>query len=211
MYRSFGKRLLDIVAAGIGLILLSPVFLVICIANVVASPGNPLFVQERVGKNGRNFRMVKFRSMVTNASQMGKGHYFEGESDFRITKVGRILRKTSLDELPELVNVLLGNMSLVGPRPMLPYQYQYLSAEQRRRFEVAPGITGLAQVSGRNNMPWSKRIILDVKYIDNLSLWSDVAILFRTVTATVTSKGVDHSVTPEQVEDFIPSNGGHSI
>lgn len=203
MYRSFGKRLIDILAGAAGLLLLSPLLLTVALLISIESPGNPIFVQMRVGRHGKLFPLYKFRSMVPDASLKGKGHYFDGDHDPRITRVGRFIRKASIDELPSLLNVLKGEMSLVGPRPMLPYQYEHMTAHQRERFAVAPGITGLAQLSGRNTLPWSQRFEFDIAYIRSLSLGQDLKLLLRTVTAALTSQGVDHQVTPEQVEDFI--------
>lgn len=189
--------------SALGLFVLSPLLLLIAVAIVVDSPGGPIFAQTRIGKDGRPFRLYKFRSMIPNASLQGKGYYFDGERDPRITRVGRFLRRTSLDELPELYNVLRGDMSLVGPRPMLPYQHKHLSREQKLRVSVRPGITGLAQTSGRNRIPWSKRIEYDLSYIEQLSLGLDLKILWRTIIATVRSQDIDHSLRPEQVEDFL--------
>jgi len=124
--------------------------------------------------------------------------------DWRITPVGKVLRKLSLDEIPQLLNVLKGDMSIIGPRPMLPYQYDYLNEEQRHRFAVRPGITGLAQVSGRNNLPWSQRIELDVEYVNDLSFRMDISIAFRTITACFEKRDISYDISKDEIEDFIP-------
>lgn len=205
MYRYFLKRVFDVIISLAVLILGLPIWLLIAVLIWVESPGaSPLFIQERVGLNGRTFNMIKFRSMIPDAYKYGRGFYFDGEDDWRITKVGRFLRKTSLDEIPQLMNVLIGDMSLVGPRPMLPYQYEYLSEEQKRRFEVRPGVTGLAQVKGRNIMPWSKRIELDIEYVESMSFWLDLCIVIETLNVALNRKGISHDISREQVEDFIP-------
>lgn len=203
MYRTVFKRVMDLTVSIIMLVLLLPLSLCIALCIALETPGGALFVQERVGLNGKRFPLLKFRSMVKNASQLGAGYYFDGEDDPRITRVGKFLRRTSLDEIPQLVNVLLGDMSLVGPRPMLPYQYDHLSERQRRRFLVRPGITGLAQVKGRNTIAWSQRIEIDLEYIDRLSLGLDLKILYETVRSAFTGKDVAYTVVPEVIEDFI--------
>jgi len=204
MYRYFLKRVFDVIISLAVLILGLPIWLLIAILIWVESPGaSPLFIQERVGLNGRTCNMIKFRSMIPDAYKYGRGFYFDGEDDWRISKVGRFLRKTSLDEIPQLINVLIGDMSLVGPRPMLPYQYEYLSEEQKRRFEVRPGVTGLAQVRGRNTIPWSDRIKLDIYYIDNLTFGMDCRLILETIAAVFSHKDVSYDQTQEEVEDFI--------
>jgi len=173
------KRLIDFWASLFGLILLFPSFLVTAIAIKLDSPGPVFFRQERVGKDGRVFKIFKFRTMVVNAENIGAGVFVEKE-DPRITKVGKFLRNTSLDELPQLINVLRGEMSLVGPRPTLPYQVERYDERQRRRLLMRPGITGWAQVNGRNSLTWPEKIELDLWYIENWSLWLDLKILWKT-------------------------------
>lgn len=173
------KRAFDMFAAIAGLIVLSPVLL-LCAAAVLWDDGWPVFyVQERVGKHGRIFPFFKFRTMVRNAEKMGAG-YEIAERDPRITRSGEFMRRWSLDELPQLLNVVRGEMSLVGPRPTLEYQVRTYTPHQRRRLEVRPGLTGLAQVSGRNSITWPERIELDIKYIDNYSFWLDLKIIAAT-------------------------------
>lgn len=174
------KRLIDIAGSLVGLVLLSPLFLIVAALIKIDSPGPVFFCQERVGKGGRPFRIFKFRSMVENAARMGTGIYVS-EGDPRITRVGRFLRRASLDELPQLINVLRGEMSLVGPRPTLAYQVERYTPRQRRRLLVKPGITGWAQVKGRNRLSWPEKIELDLYYVDHWSLWLDLRILFLTL------------------------------
>lgn len=171
------KRVLEFIIALIGLILASPILLVVAIL-VKTKLGSPiLFRQQRVGLNGEIFEMVKFRTM-RDATDL-EGNPLPDEE--RLTKFGQLLRKTSLDELPELWNVLKGDMSLVGPRPLLVEYLPLYSKEQMKRHDVRPGITGYAQVNGRNNISWTKKFELDVYYVDNFSLWLDIKILFQTV------------------------------
>ena len=171
------KRVLEFIIALIGVILASPILLIVAIL-VKTKLGSPiLFRQQRVGLNGEIFEMVKFRTMK-DATDL-EGHPLPDEE--RLTKFGQLLRKTSLDELPELWNVLKGDMSLVGPRPLLVEYLPLYSTEQMKRHHVRPGITGYAQVNGRNNISWTKKFELDVYYVENFSLWLDMKILFQTV------------------------------
>jgi undecaprenyl phosphate N,N'-diacetylbacillosamine 1-phosphate transferase len=174
------KRGLDLLFASIGLAVLSPLFFLVSLA-ILMEDGRPvLFRQERVGRNGKRFRIFKFRTMVHDAESKG---LFTHENDPRITRVGRILRRWSIDELPQLINVLLGQMSLVGPRPTLPYQTEKYTERQRRRLLVRPGITGLAQVKGRNALSWPEKIELDLQYVERMSLWLDFKIILMTIPA----------------------------
>ena len=152
------------------------------------SPGPALFRQTRAGLAGRPFRLLKFRTMVVGAEGMGSGLRVE-QDDPRITRAGRFLRATSLDELPQLWNVLLGDMSLVGPRPTVPAQVEHYDSRQRRRLLARPGVTGLAQVRGRNAIPWSERIEMDLQYVDGWSLRSDLRIIGRTVLVVLSGRG----------------------
>lgn len=182
MYKAF-KRFCDIVISLLGLIILSPLMLVVAIAIKIESKGPVLFKQIRLGKGGREFQIYKFRSMCEGAENMGTGQYsFAG--DMRVTKVGRFIRATSIDELPQFINILKGEMSLVGFRPPLtyhPWKLEEYTDEQMRMFEVRPGITGWAQVHGRKHTEWHERISLNVYYVDHMSLLLDIKILFLTV------------------------------
>lgn len=183
MYKHFLKRFFDVVIAILGLIICSIPMLVIAIVIKIESKGPVIFKQERIGRKGKTFCIYKFRSMCIGAEQMGSGVY-SGKGDKRITKVGKILRATSLDELPQFFNLLKGDMSLVGPRPPLtyhPWPLEQYTDEQKRMFEVRPGITGWAQINGRKDVEWNKRIKLNVWYVDHVSLWLDIKILFKTV------------------------------
>lgn len=182
MYKSF-KRFLDILVSLLSLIVLSPLMLITALAIKLDSKGSVIFKQERLGLGGRVFLIYKFRSMCENAEHMGTGVY-SGDDDMRVTKVGKILRATSIDELPQLVNILKGEMSFIGPRPPLtyhPWDISEYTDEQLRMFEVRPGITGWAQINGRKDVEWHKRIELNCWYVDNISLILDVKILFITV------------------------------
>ena len=171
------KRIIEFLLALIGIILASPILLIVALL-VKTKLGSPiLFRQQRVGLNGEIFEMVKFRTMKDSTDS--EGNPLPDEE--RLTKFGQLLRKTSLDELPELWNVLKGDMSLVGPRPLLVEYLPLYSTEQMKRHDVRPGITGYAQVNGRNNISWTKKFELDVYYVENFSLWLDVKILFQTV------------------------------
>ncbi|KZK74453.1 MAG: glycosyl transferase [Pelodictyon luteolum] len=193
------KRLLDITVSVAATILLMPVFLITAAAIWIENPGPVLFAQTRVGRNGRHFRFFKFRSMVVNADCMkdqlaamnesAAGVIFKMKKDPRITKVGRIIRKLSIDELPQLLNVLKGDMSLVGPRPPLPREVAEYTLEERKRLHVMPGITCLWQVSGRSDIPFNEQVLLDMQYIQSSSITNDIALLLRTVPAVLTGRG----------------------
>ncbi len=217
MYKHFFKRVIDIFISLVGLIILSIPMLIIAIAIKCDSKGPVIFKQERVGKKGKVFKIYKFRSMCVGAEQTGSGVY-SGKGDARVTKVGKLLRATSLDELPQFFNLLKGDMSLVGPRPPLtyhPWTWDKYTEEQKRMFEVRPGITGWAQVNGRKDVEWNKRIKLNVWYVDHVSLWLDIKILFKTVAkvfsnadnenkgATVVSAPTD-DVSEETVQETTP-------
>jgi lipopolysaccharide/colanic/teichoic acid biosynthesis glycosyltransferase len=173
------KRVLDVVGASLLLLLASPVLAVAALAIVVSDRGPVLYRQRRVGKDGAEFELLKLRTMVVGAEKLGAG-YAVNEGDPRITRVGHVLRRLSIDELPQLWNVVRGDMSLVGPRPTLAYQVERYTPRQRRRLEVKPGITGWAQVHGRARLPWDERIELDVWYVEHRSLLLDLKILART-------------------------------
>jgi exopolysaccharide biosynthesis polyprenyl glycosylphosphotransferase len=176
------KRALDLVGSLFLLALASPVLAVAAIAIKLDDGGPVFYRQKRVGRDGREFELLKLRTMIVGAESQGAG-YAVNARDPRITRVGRVLRRLSIDELPQLWNVLRGEMSLVGPRPTLAYQVERYTPRQRRRLETKPGITGWAQVNGRAALPWAERIELDVWYVEHRSLWLDVRILARTPLA----------------------------
>jgi exopolysaccharide biosynthesis polyprenyl glycosylphosphotransferase len=184
------KRALDAAASGIALVILLPLFIVIGILIKLDSPGAFLFSQERVGRNGATFRMFKFRSMVQTAERdlatlqaqnEASGLLFKIKNDPRVTRVGRVLRKYSLDELPQLWNVFIGNMSLVGPRPPLQREVQGYEIHVHRRLYIKPGLTGMWQVNGRSDLSWDESVRLDLYYVENWSLTGDLVILWRTL------------------------------
>ncbi|MBE6384049.1 MAG: sugar transferase [Lentisphaerae bacterium] len=193
------KRLMDILLSVIAVILGSPVFLITALLVKVTSPGPIIFSQVRVGRYGRHFKFYKFRSMYIDAearkaelmkhNESGDGVIFKMKHDPRITPVGRFIRKFSIDELPQLFNVLLGDMSLVGPRPPLPSEVRTYTLEERKRLNITPGITCLWQVSGRSELPFSKQIALDKEYIASRGVWKDFLILLKTIPAILTGKG----------------------
>ena len=181
------KRLLDIIIASIALILLSPIFLIVAY-KVRKNLGSPIFFyQERPGENGQIFKMIKFRSMKDAFDKEGNPL----PDDQRITPFGHKLRATTLDEMPQLLNVLKGDMSIVGPRPQMKDFLEHYTPEQMRRHEVKPGMTGLAQVSGRNNLSWEEKFELDAKYVDTHSIWLDFKIMFKTVEVMLKKEGIN--------------------
>lgn len=185
------KRLVDIIIASIAFLLLSPIFLIV-VYKVRKNLGSPIFFyQERPGKDCKKFRMIKFRSMKNAFDQ--NGHPLP--DDQRITPFGQKLRSTSLDEMPQLLNVLKGDMSIVGPRPQLPEFVEHYTTHQMRRHEVKPGMTGLAQVSGRNNLSWEEKFDLDVEYVEKQSILLDFKIMFKTVEVMLKKEGID---SPDQ-------------
>lgn len=186
MFYKYIKRMLDVILSVIGLIILSPLLLIVAIAIKLESKGPVIFQQDRLGLHGQVFKIYKFRSMCIGAE---KGGVYETKGDMRVTKVGRIIRKTSIDELPQFVNIIKGDMSIIGPRPTLtyhPWPIEKYTDEQRKRFNVRPGVTGWAQINGRKDVPWDKRIEYDVWYVDNLSFGLDFKIFFKTVIKVLT-------------------------
>ena len=193
------KRLIDIVASGLGMVLLSPVFLGIAVAVKMSSPGPVFFSQVRVGRYGRHFRFWKFRSMRQDAeaqkaallsqNESKDGVIFKMKDDPRITRVGKFLRRTSLDELPQLWNVFVGDMSLVGPRPPVPKEVEQYTLEDRKRLDVIPGITCLWQIMGRSEIPFNEQVRLDKEYILAPGVWKDIVILLKTIPAIIGGKG----------------------
>jgi exopolysaccharide biosynthesis polyprenyl glycosylphosphotransferase len=196
--RLAAKRMLDLTGALVGIILTGPIMLATAIAIRITDPGPVLFRQLRAGRNGRKFTMLKFRSMVMDAEKRKAelihlnemdGPVFKIKRDPRITRVGRFIRKTSIDELPQLFNILFGDMSLVGPRPPLPSEVEQYEPWQRRRLSVKPGLTGMWQVSGRNQIDFEEWMKMDLEYIDNWSLWLDIKIILKTIPAVVLRSG----------------------
>lgn len=189
------KRFLDVTASFLGLVLLSPLMLAVSILIKIDSRGPVIFRQKRIGRNGKVFEIYKFRSMCVGAEKTGSGVY-SGKGDARVTKIGKILRATSIDELPQLLNILKGEMSFVGPRPPLtyhPWKYEEYTDFQKRMFEVRPGITGWAQVNGRKDVEWHKRIELNVWYVDHMSLLLDIKIMFMTAFKVLTNADNENS------------------
>lgn len=191
MFQAFVKRISDIVFSALGLLVLSPLFLLIAILVRCTSKGPVIFRQERLGRDAKVFRICKFRTMAENSEHTGSGVYSD-RNDSRVTKVGRFLRATSLDELPQLWNILRGDMSFIGPRPPLtyhPWPIDRYSKEQLRMFRVRPGITGWAQVHGRRELEWNERLRLNVWYADHVSFALDLKIVFLTVGVMLSGKG----------------------
>lgn len=186
MYKNFFKRIFDFLVAFFGLLLLSPVFLGVTVGLYFANDGKPFFFQRRPGKRGRIFRIVKFRTM--NERTDAAGNLLPDAE--RLTPIGSVVRKTSLDEIPQLINVLKGEMSLIGPRPLLEQYIPLYDAVQGRRHEVRPGITGWAQVNGRNAISWQQKFAYDVWYVDHLNFWLDVRILFLTIRKVFVREGI---------------------
>lgn len=176
MYEKFIKRVLDLSISFFALLLLSPVLLVITAVGAVVLKGNPFYLQPRPGKNEKIFKMIKFRSMTLAKDSLGN----DLPDEERLTGYGRLIRSTSLDELPELLNIFKGDMSLVGPRPQLVRDMVFMTAEERKRHSVRPGLTGLAQVSGRNALRWEKKLSLDLEYIQNITFLGDLRIILKT-------------------------------
>lgn len=189
------KRFLDVTASFLGLVLLSPLLLAVSILIKIDSRGPVIFRQKRIGRNGKVFEIYKFRSMCVGAEKTGSGVY-SGKGDARVTRIGINLRATSIDELPQLLNILKGEMSFVGPRPPLtyhPWKYEEYTDSQKRMFKVRPGITGWAQVNGRKDVEWHKRIELNIWYVDHMSLLLDIKIMFMTAFKVLTNADNENS------------------
>ena len=201
MYARFFKRLIDFVLSLLAIIVLFPVLLILTVIGAVKMKGNPFFTQERPGKNEKIFKLIKFRSMTCEKDKNGK--LLPDEQ--RLTTYGKTLRSTSLDELPELFNILVGDMSIVGPRPLLAKYLPLYSEEQRRRHSVRPGLTGYAQVNGRNTISWTEKFRLDVEYVDNITFLGDVKIIWKTVMSVLRREGIS-SETSATMEEFTGNN-----
>lgn len=189
MYKDLLKSVLDFVAALVGFVFLLPLFVVVTLLLFLANFGKPFFFQVRPGKDGKLFKVIKFKTM--NDKRDTEGNLLPDA--LRLTPVGRFVRKTSLDEIPQLLNVIKGDMSLVGPRPLLPEYLPLYNEEQRKRHLVKPGITGWAQVNGRNAISWEEKFNLDTWYVENLSFWLDLRILFLTIKKVFVSEGISAS------------------
>jgi lipopolysaccharide/colanic/teichoic acid biosynthesis glycosyltransferase len=183
------RRVFDVLVAGAGLVVLGPAVLVAMVVIRLESPGHPIYRQRRVGKDGAEFDVLKLRTMVAGAERLGAGLAVD-EGDTRITRVGALLRRTSLDEVPNLVNVLRGEMSIIGPRPTVPVQVAQYTERQRGRLALKPGITGWAQVNGRASLPWAERIELDLWYAEHRTTLLDLRILWLTARMLVTGHGL---------------------
>ena len=201
MYALIFTRLIDFVLSLCALVVLSPVLLILTLVGAIKMKGNPFFTQLRPGKDEKIFKLIKFRSMTCEKDENGELL----PDEVRLTKYGKLLRSTSLDELPELINILKGDMSIVGPRPLLVQYLPLYNEEQRKRHSVRPGLTGLAQVNGRNSISWTERFRYDVTYVDNISLLLDIKILFMTVQKVLIRDGIS-SETSETMEDFNGTN-----
>ena len=197
MYKTIFKPTFDFIAALVGIILLSPILFLVIIGLYFANNGKPFFFQLRPGLNGKIFKIIKFKTMNDKKDIDGKLL----PDDQRLTKMGTFVRKTSIDEIPQLLNVITGDMSLIGPRPLLPQYLHLYSAFQNRRHEVKPGITGWAQVNGRNAISWDKKFELDVWYVNNISFKTDLKILFLTFVKVIKKEGIN-SANAATIEPF---------
>jgi lipopolysaccharide/colanic/teichoic acid biosynthesis glycosyltransferase len=189
LYRNIIKRFIDFAAALIGLVLVSPIFLILIIILSISNNGKPFFYQLRTGKHGKLFTIIKLKTM--NDKTDASGELLPALE--RVTKTGDICRKYSLDEIPQLLNILIGDMSLIGPRPLLPQYLQYYNEEQNKRHNVLPGITGWAQVNGRNTISWEKKFEYDVYYVKNQSFLLDLKIIIKTIDKVINRKDINNS------------------
>lgn len=205
MYAKYFKRLIDFLLSLVAIVVLSPVLLILIVVGAIAMGGNPFFVQPRPGKNEKIFKLIKFRTMDNRKDKDGNLL----PDDVRLNKYGQVLRSTSLDELPELFNILVGDMSIVGPRPLLVRDMVFMTAEQRRRHTVRAGLTGLAQVSGRNAISWEGKLKYDLEYVDNITFCGDVKIILRTVSKVFKREGISEEgmATAEDLGDYLLREG----
>lgn len=210
LYRQFFKRFWDIILSGLAIIILSPLFIVLIIVGAIKMKGNPFFTQYRPGKKNRRgyeklFKLIKFRTMSNEKD--ADGNLLPDEQ--RLNKYGKFLRNTSLDELPELFNVFVGHMAIVGPRPQLVRDMVFMNDEQRGRHNIKPGVTGLAQVHGRNNITWEQKFIYDLDYVENVTLFGDIIIIFQTVGKVFKQSDVVREGTASDIDfgDWLLSNG----
>lgn len=210
LYKQFFKRFWDIVLSGLAIIILSPLFVILAIVGAIAMKGNPFFVQVRPGKKKRNgneklFKMVKFRTMSNKKDK--SGNLLPDVQ--RLNRYGRFLRSTSLDELPELFNIFIGDMSIIGPRPQLVRDMVFMSEAQRHRHDVRPGLSGLAQVNGRNNITWKQKFEYDLQYISHISIWRDIGLILKTVEKVFARSDVSRKGTASDIDygDWLLQNG----
>jgi len=196
LYKTIVKRILDVTLSFIGLVILSPVLLLVTLLLAIANKGNPLFFQIRPGKHEKLFKIIKFKTMNDKVDK--EGNLLPDAQ--RLTKIGSFVRKTSIDELPQLINVLKGDMSLIGPRPLLPEYLPLYNQKQKKRHNVRPGITGWAQINGRNAISWEEKLALDVWYVNNLSSKLDLQIIVKTIKKVIVKDGIssNNSVTIEK-------------
>ncbi|TNJ46472.1 sugar transferase [Tamlana fucoidanivorans] len=193
-YKTFIKPVLDFLVSFIAILLLSPIIIIATIGLTLANHGKPFFIQNRPGKNERIFKIIKFKTMTDTTDANGN---LLPDAD-RLTAIGKIVRKTSIDEIPQLFNVLKGDMSIIGPRPLLPQYLPYYTEEERKRHWVKPGITGLAQVNGRNFLDWEPRLKLDVEYVKTVSFKVDLSIFLKTIYKVLASKDIAVDATKSQ-------------
>lgn len=186
MYKHFFKRFLDLILSLIGFIIISPVFIIVTILLFFANNGKPFFIQKRPGKSEKIFKIIKFKTM--NDKKDKDGNLLPDKD--RLTKVGRFVRKTSLDEIPQLINVIKGNMSLAGPRPLLVCYLPYYTEREKLRHSVRPGITGLSQINGRNHLMWDERLEMDVIYVENITFTLDIKILYKTLIKVIKKEDI---------------------
>lgn len=205
MYAKYVKRALDFTLSLLALIVLWPVLLILIVLGAIKMKGNPFFTQLRPGKGEKIFRLIKFRTMTCETD--ANGNLLPDEQ--RLTRYGELLRSTSLDELPELINILKGDMSIVGPRPQLVRDMVFMTPEQRKRHTVRQGLTGLAQCSGRNNMSWEQKLQYDLEYVENITFWADVKIILKTVVKVFKRDGITEEgmATAEDLGDYLLHKG----
>lgn len=206
MYKNYIKRLIDFFVALFALIILSPIFIIVMISLFFVNQGKPFFFQERPGLNNKIFEIIKFKTMNDKKDENGKPLT---DAD-RVTKIGSFVRKTSLDEIPQLINVLKGDMSLIGPRPLLVKYLPYYTERERLRHTVRPGITGLAQVNGRNNVSWDHRLEMDIKYVEEISFVNDLQILLKTIRKVISQKDIIVTTCESNDLDILRSKKGNT-
>lgn len=206
LYKSFFKRFYDMALSGLAIVVLSPILLLLTVLGAIKMKGNPFFTQERPGKKEKIFKLIKFRTMTCEKDE--NGNLLPDEK--RLTKYGKFLRSTSLDELPELFNIFLGQMSIIGPRPLLVKYLPLYNEEQKRRHDVRPGLTGYAQANGRNALTWEEKFKMDVEYTQKISLFFDLKILFQTVKVVLKRDGIS-SETNVTMEEFKGSKNDTEI